>query len=342
MDTEGDALLCVALSASGECVALGGAGGYVHLWACADPPAANADSQELERPPSPRSAAAVARPLREGDAFGLALQHYPPTGRLLSDADPRAAITVGRPPRVVDPSLLKGLRQVDFVGHVPNPHYVRGAPLGEARARAAPLLGRRVRLDAPRREDRDALKAERAAKRAAAGGIVLPARYKRVVIRGAGAGVPAAAAAAAPAAAAGGVRFEEFDFSFYNRTRLAGLENDLPNCYCNALLQALYYVPPFRAAVLAHRPDAASELGLACELLFLFRMLAGANAATPCQASNFLRALRQNREASALGLIEGLAPGDAAASLETGSGAPREWALPRRVACLSRRAPPGC
>lgn len=54
------------------------------------------------------------------------------------------------------------------------------------------------------------------------------------------AAAPAAAIAAGAAGAAApgpGVRFEEFDFSFYNRTRLAGLENDLPNCYCNGLLQ---------------------------------------------------------------------------------------------------------
>lgn len=35
------------------------------------------------------------------------------------------------------------------------------------------------------------------------------------------------------------VRFEEFDFSYYNRTSFAGLENGLPNCYCNALLQVM-------------------------------------------------------------------------------------------------------
>lgn len=34
-----------------------------------------------------------------------------------------------------------------------------------------------------------------------------------------------------------GVKFEEFDFSYYNRTPFTGLENDLANCYTNALLQ---------------------------------------------------------------------------------------------------------
>ena len=34
-----------------------------------------------------------------------------------------------------------------------------------------------------------------------------------------------------------GVRYEQFDFGYYNRTRFAGLENDLANCYANPLLQ---------------------------------------------------------------------------------------------------------
>lgn len=32
-------------------------------------------------------------------------------------------------------------------------------------------------------------------------------------------------------------RFEEFDFSYYNHSSFAGLENDIPNSYCNPLLQ---------------------------------------------------------------------------------------------------------
>jgi hypothetical protein len=66
----------------------------------------------------------------------------------------------------------------------------------------------------------EAAKAERARRRAAAGGIMLPGRYKRVQIK-----------------QQQGLRFEEFDFSYYNRTPFTGLENDLANCYTNALLQ---------------------------------------------------------------------------------------------------------
>lgn len=53
-----------------------------------------------------------------------------------------------------------------------------------------------------------------------AGGSVLPMRYHAVSIK-----------------VQSSVKFEEFDFSYYNRTRFGGLENDLPNCYCNSLLQ---------------------------------------------------------------------------------------------------------
>ncbi len=49
---------------------------------------------------------------------------------------------------------------------------------------------------------------------------MLPLRYQFVEIRN-----------------TGRLKWEEFDFSYYNRTRFAGLENDLPSAYCNALLQ---------------------------------------------------------------------------------------------------------
>lgn len=41
VDTEGDALTAAAISSSGECLAFGGSGGYVHLWAHSHDPAVN-------------------------------------------------------------------------------------------------------------------------------------------------------------------------------------------------------------------------------------------------------------------------------------------------------------
>lgn len=70
-------------------------------------------------------------------------------------------------------------------------------------------------------------------------------------------------------------------------------------------LQVLYFTPAFRAAILQHKPEPSLEFCLTCELLFLFKMLLSAAGGLPCQALNLLRALRQNREAAALGLLEG-------------------------------------
>jgi len=44
----------------------------------------------------------------------------------------------------------------------------------------------------------------------------------------------------------------------------------------------LYFIPSFRAAVLGHAPEPGAEFCLACELLFLFRLMMAAGG-TPCQ-----------------------------------------------------------
>ena len=53
MDTAGDALTCCALAASGEAMAFGGSGGYIHLWSDASSvPRVNVQSSPLEPLPA--------------------------------------------------------------------------------------------------------------------------------------------------------------------------------------------------------------------------------------------------------------------------------------------------
>jgi PAB-dependent poly(A)-specific ribonuclease subunit 2 len=100
----------------------------------------------------------------------------------------------------------------------------------------------------------------------------------------------------------------------------------------------LYFIPPLRAAILAHAPEPSTDFCMACELMFLFRMLFTA-AGTPCQASNLLRALKQNREAAALGLLDGAGgPGGGAGGVESRvlEAEAKQQVLARRFVSLSR------
>lgn len=78
-------------------------------------------------------------------------------------------------------------------------------------------------------------------------------------------------------------------------------ERLLPSAIANA--QVLYFIPDMRKILLEVQPDPSEEFSLLDETALLFRMLL-AGGPEACQATNLLRALRQNKGAAALGLLE--------------------------------------
>lgn len=379
VETEGDALYSGALSLTGEMLAFGGSGGYIHLWTSSNEQqgtVAGGVQYVEEAPELPEQPQVSIHDIEEElRVLGKEVPwYYNMNDTLASDYNPRDKYSVGMPPRKVDPELLKTGKVSDFVVYVENPHGSKkkrrggggGGEMvaGQAAAAAASIIGARIPLkykDTSRRrhkEEEEEERAARAAKRAASGAIILPDQYRRVAIK-----------------RKPGDRFfflDEFDFSSYNKSPYLGLENTIANCYMNALLQVLYFMQPMRNVVLKQMPDAAAEFNLTDELGFLFRMLATTtgngdgdvggsdtfnsnNDKTEraeqvqgssnkdqiittgpkvCQAANLFRALRQSKEAMALGLLEGVQGERMATDIEVEAN--KDRSLGRRVQTLSR------
>lgn len=96
-----------------------------------------------------------------------------------------------------------------------------------------------------------------------------------------------------------------FDFSAFNSTDFAGLEDIGPNSIVNSVCQMLFFHPVFRRFIRQHL--SSHPKCLATELRFLFDMLSSSwkmrKDSRACRAINFVRTLQQLPEARGMGIV---------------------------------------
>lgn len=263
VDPGGAALLSFATSASCQALAFADSSCCLHLFGASDEISFNSYSHPTQFADHVEQVASVDI-TDEITPLSTIPTPYCHEGKRLSDWPLEYSKVVYRPPPLIDPKILSTMKMVGPIGYAPN-------------------LGNRRRNQVAYSSDKKGNGRNHAEVRKTPNKPkIVPTRYLRIEAKYSRMGI------------------EEFDFNLYNNTCFAGLEANLPNCYCNNLIQVLYFIEPLRCALLSH--VCHREFCLACELGFLFHMLDTSHG-MPCQASNFLRAFRTIPEASALGLI---------------------------------------
>uniref|UniRef100_T1JEQ0 PAN2-PAN3 deadenylation complex catalytic subunit PAN2 n=1 Tax=Strigamia maritima TaxID=126957 RepID=T1JEQ0_STRMM len=265
LNSQGSPCLTFDVSSTYQAMAFGDAGGYVHLF-CSSPDAVFnhfSHPTEFVEPPEPL-------PFISVDDNVTPLSSIPVpfcNEKYLSDWLPELCKVIHRRTPKINPEILQSMKMVQSIGYAPNP--------GNRRRNQVPYKSHE-------RKSKSSSKSSIPDCSMDDNAIKIPKRYRKVDVKYTKLGL------------------EDFDFDHYNKTSFAGLEANLPNSYCNSMLQVLYFIEPIRCALLSHHCQ--QEFCMACELGFLFQMLDNSKG-MPCQASNFLRAFRTIPEASALGLI---------------------------------------
>lgn len=349
VDMGGDTVASCDMSSTGHCIVFGGTNGYLHLWSAQDQPAFSQGCVVPEyASDNPHNSG-----IHMGDetSFSVAPMYLPPDGECASNIGEEEVMSVGLPPRVADSALMATGKISDFVTYIQNPKYDKENAPGASAAAVHALRNKRVQHKRSGKETEAAID-ERAQRRAKEGEIVLPKKFRRAFIKH-----------------QTGVKFEEFDFKLFNKTPFSGLENNLANCYTNALVQVLYFTRPLRDLLVKHMPDVEDEFSLLGEMSLLFRMLDTAdgevcqvgalffetfcsftsrdNESFPLrlipyinapimiiQAANLLRALRQTSEAVGLGILEGV-KGERGA-VDIAVEAQKDKSIVRRIERLNR------
>lgn len=190
------------------------------------------------------------------------------SGNWLSDLPKEMCEYQYRRPKPIDPTILSTMKTQGTISYAPNPRTTRRNQI--------PYV---IDTDPSAHDDAEVMTSTSNSSKPSSSSI--PKHYQKHEIKYKG--------------------LMEFDFAEYNQTEYSGLEAILPNAYCNAMLQVLFFVYPLRKSLLAH--TCSKEFCLSCELGFLFHMLTNNKSKHPCQASNFLRSFRTVPEVSALGLV---------------------------------------
>ncbi|SCZ99141.1 BZ3500_MvSof-1268-A1-R1_Chr3-1g05835 [Microbotryum saponariae] len=296
-------LSSMAVSPTGQGLALTDTEGYVHLWSAQnDSKFLRFETEQIELPdvvdPPERIHWNDQTPL---NSIGMPYYSQPLLSMAAANnSDLRPHPLHHRKP-ILDPALLASVKQVDFVGYAAYPPSMRVA---QRRNQVPKMVDdqRRMGMDVPMfrsdreraamKKKRDGVTEEQQALKDLKGDLAeeedseedkgkkkMPNHYRKVEIQYSRFGV------------------EDFDFgSVSPRSRhggvtpYSGLETHITNSYTNSLLQALHYTTPVKTLAEAHtHTSCPKENCLLCEAGFLFRMLGDAKGMN-CQASNFSRA----------------------------------------------------
>jgi PAB-dependent poly(A)-specific ribonuclease subunit 2 len=278
MDTQGQYLMSFDICSSGEVLALGDTGGCIHLWGDNENFKVNMYSRNslemdlmLEGNPAPPYK------MNEWSSLNVGM-HQPhlmhPQGEPMFSDWSGGMMNVAMYPHMTRPQEpLDHMRRDEYGNVLPNTGRLRNQV-----RRPMPYQSNMERNNYNHEPN------EQRTEHAPFNGRARPPKsYRRIPIKFTKLGV------------------EDFDFSAYNKTNFSGLENVLPNSFCNALMQTLYFIPQFRISMLNHLCNV--DHCLSCELGFLFHMFDIAHG-NSCQASNFWRAMRENPAAARLELLE--------------------------------------
>ncbi|XP_074037897.1 PAN2-PAN3 deadenylation complex catalytic subunit PAN2 isoform X1 [Leptinotarsa decemlineata] len=271
MENPGALCLTFDISTNGQAMACGDNTGHIHVFSTGAEPVVNTYSRPCEMPDAPTSYPSFGIEDYNTPLSVIPMPIVPAEIQLASYWPPHLTQKVYRHSAGIDPEILRTMKMQGPIGYAPNPKTTRRNQVPYHFVQNGYTSPFAANAKSPKHhEDNGSF-------------IAIPKRYRKIDLRYNKLGT------------------DDFQFDHYNRSGFSGLEATLPNAYCNAMIQVLYYTEPLRAALLSHL--CSKEFCLSCELGFLFHMLYTSSPNQPCQPGNFLRAFRTVPEASALSLI---------------------------------------